>query len=258
MTTEARPAYFISDLHLGARYRGLDPDRETLVLRFLRDNAAGASHLFILGDLFEFWMEYGSYVPKAHFRVLAALEALTRSGVEVHYLAGNHDFNLGRFFADQLDVRVHADEIRMELQGRRLLLLHGDGLAATDGKYRFMKKVFRHPLANFAFKLLHPDWGMWLAHALSGLSRDQHQNRPRKMDEYEAASRALLADGRQDIVMHGHTHAAFVKEFPEGIYVNSGEWLYGMKYVVMEAGACKVERFIDESPGRASGVARRA
>lgn len=245
-----RPAYFISDLHLGARYRGMPPERETWLLRFLREDAARASHLFILGDLFEFWMEYGSYVPKGHFRVLAALEALARSGVEVHYLAGNHDFNLGSFFRDQIGLRVHADEVRLDLQGKRLLLLHGDGLAASDGRYRFMKKVFRHPLSNFLFRLLHPDWGMGLAHGLSGLSRDQHKNRPRKMDEYEAAGRALLAKGDCDIVMHGHTHAAFVKQEPEGIYVNSGEWLYEMKYVAMEGGVCRVERFSPGAPAR--------
>ena len=238
--TPLLPAYFISDLHLGAQYRGLDPNRETLLLRFLHGKAAHASHLFILGDLFEFWMEYDSFVPKEHFRVLAALEALVRAGVEVHYLSGNHDFNLGRFFHDQIGLRVHADEIRLELQGKRLLLLHGDGLAASDWKYRIMKRVFRHPLANKAFRLLHPDWGMGLAHATSKASRDQHQNRPRKMDEYEAASRDLLKAGGLDIVMHGHTHASFVKEFPEGLYVNSGEWLHEMKYVVMENGVCRI------------------
>lgn len=239
----ARPAYFISDLHLGARYRGMPAERETWLLRFLREDAAGASHLFILGDLFEFWMEYGSYVPKAHFPVLAALEALARSGVEVHYLAGNHDFNLGTFFRDQLGLRVHPDQTLVEVQGKRLLLLHGDGLAASDGRYRVMKKVFRHPLSNLLFRQLHPDWGMGLAHALSGLSRDRHGNRPRKLDEYEAAARTLMAQGDCDILMHGHTHAAFVREVPEGIYVNSGEWLYEMKYVAMEAGACRIERF---------------
>ena len=242
----ARPAYFISDLHLGARYRGMPPERETWLLRFLREEAPRASHLFILGDLFEFWMEYRYFVPKGHVRVLAALEGLARAGVEVHYLAGNHDFNLGAFFRDQLGLRVHADGLRLELQGKRLMLLHGDGLAATDGRYRVMKKIFRHPLANFLFRLVHPDWGMGLAHALSGLSRDRHGNRPRKLDEYEAAGRALLAQRDCDILMHGHTHAAFVKEVPEGIYVNSGEWLYEMKYVAMENGACRVERFAPE------------
>lgn len=236
-------AYFISDLHLGAAYRGLDPGRETLVLRFLEEKAASAGHLFILGDLFEFWMEYRLFVPKQHFRVLAALESLVRRGVEVHYLSGNHDFNLGSFFREQIGLKVHDDEIRVELQGKRLLLMHGDGLAKADWKYRIMKKVFRHPLSNRLFRLLHPDFGMGLALATSKASRDQHQNRPRHMDQYEAACRAILSDGRQDILMHGHTHAAFVKRFPEGVYVNSGEWITKMEYVAMENGECRIEKF---------------
>lgn len=236
-------AYFISDLHLGARYRDLDPGREDLVLRFLEGKAAAASHLFILGDLFEFWMEYANFIPKEHFRILAALEGLARRKVQVHYLSGNHDFNLGAFFRDGMGLRVHADEIRIELQGKRLLLLHGDGLAPSDWKYRAMKRLFRHPLSNRLFKLLHPDIGMGLARAASKASRDQHQNRPRKMDEYEAAGRALLGGGGLDILIHGHTHAAFVKAFPEGIYVNSGEWLTKMEYVAMASGECRIEKF---------------
>lgn len=241
--TSAPIAFFISDLHLGAKYRGLDPDRETVVLRFLRDKAPLATHLFILGDLFEFWMEYRSFVPKEHFRILAALEELARAGVEVHYLSGNHDFNLGTFFRDQVGLRVHADEIRIDLQGKRLLLLHGDGLAKSDWKYRIMKSVLRHPLSNRLFRLVHPDFGMGLARYTSKASRDQHQNRPRYMDQYEAACRTILADKRQDILIHGHTHVAFVKEFPEGVYVNSGEWLTRMEYVAMENGVCRIEKF---------------
>lgn len=241
--SDSRPAYFISDLHLGARYRQLRPGREESLLRFLRGPAREASHLIILGDLFEFWMEYRSYVPKGHFRVLAALEELVRGGVEVHYLAGNHDFNLGGFFREHLGIQVHPEEVLIELQGKRLLLMHGDGLPESDGRYRIMRRIFRHPASNFLFRLLHPDWGMGLAHLLSGLSRDQHRNRPRKMPEYEAAGRALLTRSGCDIVMHGHTHAAFVKEVPEGVYVNSGEWLFEMRYVAMVNGACRVESF---------------
>jgi UDP-2,3-diacylglucosamine hydrolase len=222
--SRGKPAYFISDLHLGATYRGLRPDREEILIRFLEQKASNASHLFILGDLFEFWMEYRSFIPKEHFRTLAALGRLAASGVEVHYLSGNHDFSL-------------------ELQGRKLLLLHGDGIASSDWKYRVMKSIMTHPLSNKCFSLIHPDFGMALARRLSKASRDQHNNEPRLMDEYEAASRALLKHGGQDILMHGHTHAAFVKKVPEGLYVNSGEWLQRMEYVAMEDGSCRIERF---------------
>ena len=112
----SKPAYFISDLHLGAQYRKAYPDREMLLHRLLDQVASQGSHLFILGDLFEFWMEYRSFIPKGHFRTLAALERLASRGVEVHYLSGNHDFNLGGFFREHLGVTVHAGPLEVTLQ----------------------------------------------------------------------------------------------------------------------------------------------
>jgi UDP-2,3-diacylglucosamine hydrolase len=235
-------AYFISDLHLGARYAKARPEREAQFRRFLEDTASQASHLFILGDLFEFWMEYRHYIPKAHFRTLAALSRLAESGVEVHYLCGNHDFNPGPFFGEHLGMQIHTEPLAVELQGKKMLLLHGDGLAASDWKYRLMKKITVHSWSNHAFKWLHPDRGMELARFLSKLSRDRHGNQPRGLKEYEAACRALLLQG-YDIVMHGHTHAAFVREFPEGVYVNSGEWLERMEYISLRDGQCRLESF---------------
>jgi UDP-2,3-diacylglucosamine hydrolase len=234
--------FFVSDLHFGADYGKAHPDREGHFVRFLETRVPGASHLFILGDLFEFWMEYRNYVPKKHFRVLAALARLVEQGVEVHYLSGNHDFNLGSFFGDSLGLKVHQGPVPVELQGKRVLLLHGDGLASSDWKYRLVKKIMLHPWSNGAFRLLHPDFGMELAKGLSKLSRDRHGNRPRFLEQYEKASRKLLAQGH-DVVMHGHSHAGFVKRLPEGVYVNSGEWLERMEFVVMRGGVCSLETY---------------
>lgn len=235
-------AYFISDLHLGADYRHANKERESHFQRFLDGLASRATHLFILGDLFEFWMEYDNFIPKHHFATLTALERLVRKGVEVHYISGNHDFNLGRFFEDSLGLKVHHGPFPMELQGRKLLLLHGDGLANPDWKYRLAKSVTLHPISNACFRLIHPDWGMSLARYLSRLSRDSHGNRPRMLPEYEKACRGLLSQGF-DVVIHGHTHVGFVKRLPEGVYVNSGEWLERMEYVSMREGELKLETY---------------
>jgi UDP-2,3-diacylglucosamine hydrolase len=235
-------AHFVSDLHLGADYRHAKPDREAHFRRFLETRAAEGTHLFILGDLFEFWMEYEDYIPKHHFGTLAALERLVAKGVEVHYVSGNHDFNLGRFFSDTLGIKVYHRPVPVELQGRKLLLLHGDGLAKSDWKYRIAKGVTLHPFTTACFKLIHPDWGMSLARSLSRLSRDQHGNRSRMLPLYEAAGRRLLKNG-YDVVMHGHTHAGFVRQVPEGTYVNTGEWLGRMEYVRMEGGSLTLETY---------------
>jgi UDP-2,3-diacylglucosamine hydrolase len=228
---------------LGAAYKHARPEREAQFHRFLEEKAGVASHLFILGDLFEFWMEYADFIPKNHFGTLAALERLVRKGVEVHYISGNHDFNLGRFFSDTLGLKVHHGPLALELQGRKVLLLHGDGLAKSDWKYRLAKGVTLHPFTNACFRLIHPDWGMALARYLSRLSRDQHGNRPRMLPLYEAAGKRLLRLGH-DVVMHGHTHAGFVKTLPEGVYVNTGEWLQRMEYVRMEGGVPVLETWV--------------
>lgn len=243
MTTTA---FFVSDLHLGAEYHRARQRREQHFQRFLETRAIHGSHLFILGDLFEFWMEYRHYIPKHHFATLAALERVVRAGVEVHYISGNHDFNLGRFFGDTLGIHVHHGPYPVTLQGRKLLLLHGDGLAKSDWKYKIAKGVTLHPFTNALFKLIHPDWGMSLARYLSGLSRDQHGNRPRMLPLYEEACRGLLKQGH-DVVMHGHTHAGFVKRLPEGIYVNTGEWLERMEFVAMRDGEVFLETYEPEA-----------
>ncbi len=242
----SRRAFFISDLHLGARYPKSHPHRAELFETFLRARADDAEQVFILGDLFEFWMEYHHYIPKHHFGVLAALRDLTGRGIPVHYLAGNHDFDLGAFFREQLGVATHADALAVEVQGRRLLLLHGDGMDAGDGAYRLVKRVIRSPLAGRLFRALHPDLGMALALAVGKLSRDRHGNVPRHLARYENAARALLRQGN-DIVMHGHVHAGFVKHLPEGIYVNTGEWLERLQYVEMADGECALKTYTPPS-----------
>ena len=235
-------AYFVSDLHFGASYGKAEAGREERFHQFLKDITPKASHLFIIGDLFEFWMEYGHFIPKNHFATLSALGQIAQAGVEVHYLCGNHDFNLGSFFDQHLKIKTHSTSLSITLQGKKLFLIHGDGLAKSDWKYRLARKIIRHPLSNFCFKLLHPDWGMRLAFLVGKTSRDQHDYRPRLLEEYEAASRDLLKQGH-DILIHGHTHAAFIKTFPEGIYINSGDWLQHTRYIEMRDGTCELREY---------------
>ncbi len=240
-------AFFISDVHLGALYAQADPRRAAYLEDFLRSLPEKAARLFILGDLFEFWMEHRHYIPKGHFGVLTALRDLGRSGVPVHYLCGNHDFTLGNFFREELGVETHDGPLAIELQGKRLLLLHGDGMGSGDLAYKAVKKIARSRWAGVLYRLLHPDLGMDIALRASKLSRDRHGNVPRHLDRYEAAARALLHQGH-DIVMHGHVHAGFVKKLPEGVYVNTGEWFERLQYVEMVDGECFLRAYDPLTP----------
>lgn len=241
MPETSRSAFFVSDLHLGTPYEGARPDREAHFESWLRGLEGRADHLFLLGDIFEFWMEYRHYIPKNHFGVLAALHALRCSGTEIHYLCGNHDFNLGTFFRDKLGIRTHSGPFATELQGKRMLLLHGDGMLPRDRKYRMVRRVLHHPLANRAWKLLHPDLGMRIALKVGMLSRARHT--VPDLRQYEAEARRLLAAGGHDILIHGHIHTGYVKRLPEGVYVNTGEWLTRLEYAEMSNGICSLKTY---------------
>ena len=141
---ESKPAYFISDAHLGVNPPGSITDREETLVLFLREMVGTASHLFLVGDLFEFWYEYRHYVARGHMPLYRVLGDLVDSGTEVHYLMGNHDFALGDFFPNELGVQVHRTYVAENIQGHSIYLMHGDGVAkgVVEVLDKFFHKVF--------------------------------------------------------------------------------------------------------------------
>src|SRR5512135_1217088 len=143
MMQEAKRLYFISDVHLGLGARDQERKKEDRLLSFLKAILPSAEKLFIVGDLFDFWFEYRTVIPKGFHRTLSALQAFTERGIPVHYLAGNHDFWVGDFFASELGMTMHMDPFEVVIDGKRIYLHHGDGLAQKDLGYRLLKPVLR-------------------------------------------------------------------------------------------------------------------
>lgn len=243
---------FISDIHLGVEHDHAYPRRQERLLEKLAQwREESITHLILLGDIYEFWMEYRDFIPKADFDFLKELREMVLSGVEVHYFSGNHDFNLGTFFSDQLGIYVHHDMQVLELQGHRTLLLHGDGMAASDSKYRLAKKVITHPLSNFLFKLLHPDWGMALARWVGSTSRSHHEYGPVKWDEYQSAALDLMAQTQSDVCINGHIHVdrhqvLQAEDGTEKLYLNIGQWFHDPSWIELEQGIFSVKKLRDE------------
>src|SRR5690242_11101594 len=124
--------YFLSDAHLGAEPRPLEIERERQLRRFLELVPERAQALYIVGDLFDFWFEYRSSIPRRYFAILATLAQVRAAGVPIVYLGGNHDFWLGSFITEDLGIEVHDGAVTVEAQGRRLWVHHGDGLIGGD------------------------------------------------------------------------------------------------------------------------------
>ncbi len=235
--------YFFSDVHLGLSDHATERTKEDRLLGFLRSVLPTAEQLYILGDLFDFWFEYKTVIPKGFHRTLTALQEYTDRGVPVHYLAGNHDFWMGDYFTREIGVTVHLDPYQETIQGKRVLLHHGDGLAANDLGYRMIKPVLRNRFNIALYRLLHPDIGVKLARGSSRTSRaytsDKHYGEESAMVQYAAGR---IREGN-DIVVMGHRHMPQLTQLDGGVYVNLGDWISYNSYARMAEGAITLERW---------------
>ena len=250
--------YFISDVHLGLEAPDTEVAKEERLLDLFERIAADGSHLYILGDLFDFWFEYRHAVPVHGIRVLTRLQALTAAGTEVHYLAGNHDFALGPFISETVGCLIHQEPFGAEHDGIRFYMHHGDGLAGRDMGYRILKRVLRNRLARWLWGLVHPDLGFAMARAVSRGSRDYTSNRDYGSGErMQQAIRRIASEGH-DVILMGHTHVAVQQELEGGgIYVNLGSWLGGgAPYARYEGG--RFEVFTPEGAARTLELPRRS
>jgi UDP-2,3-diacylglucosamine hydrolase len=181
--------------------------------------------------LFDFWFEYKHAIPKDNHHVLFLIHELSRHGIRIDYVSGNHDFWMGDYFEKQVGLVVHRDHLDLDYQGKRVHLTHGDGLARADRGYRFLKKVLRNRFNVWLYRMLPPDWGIPLAKYVSQSSRSYTARRDNTfVNDYEEYARIRLEHGC-DVVLIGHLHIPVIRTFPEGVYINTGDFISHFSYV---------------------------
>jgi UDP-2,3-diacylglucosamine hydrolase len=234
------PCYIISDAHLGAAPPGV----ERQVLRFLRSLEGKAASLVINGDLFDFWFEWKTVVPRRGVRAVAALADLKESGVEILWIAGNHDCWGGEVLRDDYGLTYHVGPWEGSIAGWRTRIEHGDGLRAVeDRKYRRLRTVLRHPWSIRAFRMLHPDMGSRLALGSSTASR-VHRARDNGEGLRRVALDQLERDPALDLVIFGHSHVAALERTASGAaYANAGSWLDAPTFLKITARSVELRRW---------------
>ncbi|WP_018234025.1 UDP-2,3-diacylglucosamine diphosphatase [Thioalkalivibrio thiocyanodenitrificans] len=200
---------FISDLHL-------DPERPHILAlfeRFLREDAAGADALYILGDLFEYWIGDDDDAP--HLEGIAAgLRALSSRGVPLYFAHGNRDFLLGEAFARSTGMRLLAEETVVDLYGRRALLMHGDSLCTDDHEYMAFRDMVRDSDWQSDFLARPLDRRRVEAEAARERSRENGRTKAPEITDVSlpAVEDAMRRHG-VTLLIHGHTHRPKIHEF---------------------------------------------
>lgn len=232
--------YFLSDFHLGTPSREASLQRERRIVSFLRSAAGDAAAIFILGDMFDFWYEYRKVVPKGYVRLLGTLAQLSDTGIPIHFFTGNHDMWVRDYFQTELGIHVYHEPLRLEIAGKRFLIGHGDGLGPGDHGYKFLKKVFRNPICQWAFGILPPALGIGVADYFSrrsriatGTTEDSFMGEGREW--LVCYCREVLRRERFDFFVFGHRHLPIDFRLDEGSrYVNLGDWLRYDSYAVFD------------------------
>lgn len=244
-----KKAYFLSDHHFGAPTPELSFPREQKFIALLNEIKNDAGVIFILGDLFDFWFEYQTVVPKGFTRILGKLAEISDSGIPIHFFVGNHDLWMGDYFTKELNIPVyHAPKV-FEINNFSFFLGHGDGLGPGDNGYKRMKKVFTNPFSKWLFGWLHPDIGVKLAQYLSVknklISGDADVKFLGEENEWLVQyAKRKLEKNHYDYFVFGHRHLPMeIKVGEKSTYYNLGDWIVYYTYGVFSENGFEIKKY---------------
>jgi len=239
----ASEVLFLADSHFRDRRAPGESDRRRRFIEFLSAVPAGTA-VFLLGDIFDFYFEYASVVPKRHTDILHALHSCSKRGVEVHFLGGNHDYWFGDFLREEIGLLPHRDDVFIACQGRKIWCTHGDLFLTGDKSYRTIRSVIRNRAVIAAAKIIHPDLMDAIAARVSHESK--RRNRRSVADvARELASRpdATFFSMGNDMIVMGHIHYPLheVKNGKDLVIV--GDWITQFTYARLVGGRVSLETF---------------
>ena len=240
--------YFISDLHLGAGYIADHREHERTVVEFLRSIGPTARRLYLLGDILDYWWEYRDVVPRGYVRFFGELARLADSGTEIIWFKGNHDIWIFDYLPKEIGLTVHDGVMVTEMDGKRFLLEHGDGVGRLPRTFRALRGLFRCRLAQRMYAAIHPRWTVGSAHAWSAHSR--------KSGGYVAPDKVCdnlvgfatdynrNAADKIDYFVFGHLHVAVDRRLADGSrMIVLGDWISKFTYAVWDGVSMKIDTF---------------
>lgn len=237
--------YFISDLHFGADSPySKSIDREQEVAQWMEDAITGDT-IYFLGDVFDYWYEYREVIPRGYSVFFAALRSAKDRGVTIIFHVGNHDMWMKDYFTKEFGIPTYFAPEYITIQGKNILMGHGDGLGPGDKKYKLMKSLFRNPLAKGLFGQLHPNVALSIMRGVSKTSRKQQ-----KEEHFEPNNEMLIhyceyklkQQPEVDYFIFGHRHKVIDRLLSnqKSRYINLGDWIYYKSYAVLKDGKLTV------------------
>ncbi len=236
---------FIADAHL----RKPEDFNYLTLLRFLEGLKGNTEVLFIMGDLFEFWIGYRNTPFTQYFPVLAMLQELRGSGTHLVYFEGNHDFHMGPFFEKTLKAEIYRSPRILSIDGKKVYLCHGDQIIRDDYAYKVLRFLLHNSLTKILLPLVPYRLTSFVAERMSRRSTENHGERNRKLN-YEAILTNFAADrftSGCDVVIAAHFHTPYMdraeSEKGDKILLSLGDWKTQFSYGEWSDGSIALRKF---------------
>ncbi len=211
--------FFISDLHLNEQF----PDSCALFYKFFNTLPEDTKAVYILGDLFEVWID-----DRLNNTFLESIKNILKSAAEkfpVYFIRGNRDFLIGKLFAKQTNIKILPDIHKISLYGHNVLLIHGDSLCSLDKKHIYFTKIIRNPITVFIANLLPIKLKILIANKLRSISKNKYKNNDAAIyDVCQDTVAQIMQQYSADIMIHGHTHKPNVYNYKHFIRIVLSDW----------------------------------
>ena len=218
---------FISDVHLGAFDENTEALLQTDLLALIEYSIENSAQIYILGDLFDYWMEFpnSDFKPEIGKETLKAFQKYNREVMPAIYITGNHDnWTLGHFVELGFDIETEFRVV--EIYGQKIFLMHGDGHYQLNGQLKrpIMHRLLRNNLFLFFYRSLLPkNVALFLMQQFSNSSRKIDRKDPNVLNKN---AELILDSAISEIVITGHDHIPRLETFNSGLYINLGTFFH--------------------------------
>lgn len=253
-----KKVYFLSDAHLGTPYHSLSTSQESIIAschhlerklcRWLEMAQKDAQAIFMLGDMFDFWFDYKTVVPRGFTRFLGKISELTDKGIEVHFFIGNHDIWLTDYFEKECGMIIHRGPLVKKIGNAQFFMAHGDGLGDDSRSFKIIRSIFHNKLCRKLFANIHPRWAVAFAHRWARHSRATGTQARYLGEDKEHlvifAKKHLSVAPNINFFIFGHRHIMLdLMIASQTRVVILGDWIHHFSYGVFDGEHFRLEIF---------------
>ena len=238
--------FFASDFHLGSPNFEDSRKREKKICLWLDSIKHEAKEIYFLGDIFDFWFEYKTVIPKGFERIKGKLCELNDNDIKLHFFPGNHDLWTFGYLKEEIGLIIHKNPLIKEINGKTFYMAHGDGLGKGDIKYKIIKTIFHSTICQYIFSVIHPNIGIWLAKKWSNRSRKNGGFNKSEIVTKQLInfSKKILKNKKINYFIFGHIHKPIEIELnPSCKYINIGDCITHFSYLELDESNLLIKYF---------------